>query len=166
MAAGRFAALCAAAAPGAAWRCSDATDPDAKCEHGECVHNQCSCSPRYAKSGNQACDACAAGYKDYPHVSAGPPPAATSKKPQYFAIGDSITIGQFPYVQKDLGGVAESTLVTRNAGPAPEGQKCISVWLGPDLSRWDVISYNFGAWDTARQAGMQNGGTPLPKYVD
>jgi hypothetical protein len=38
------------------------------------------------------------------------------------------------------------------------------VWIGSNLDRWDVISFNFGAWDTARQTSGA-GGTPLPEYT-
>ena len=55
-------------------------------------------------------------------------------------------------------------MVTRNAGPTGEGVKCKKVWVGSDLDHWDVISFNFDAWDTARQASGA-GGTPLSEYI-
>ena len=95
----------------------------------------------------------------------GPPNPPNTSLPQYLAIGDSITYGQFPFIKADLEGTAEAHLVTRNAGPTGEGVKCVKVWVGSDLDRWDVISFNFGAWDTARQQSGA-GGTSLPKYTD
>ena len=94
----------------------------------------------------------------------GPPSPPNSSLPQYLAIGDSITYGQFPFIKADLEGTCEAHLVTRNAGPTEEGVKCKEVWVGSDLDRWDVISFNFGAWDTARQTSGA-GGTPLPEYA-
>lgn len=99
------------------------------------------------------------------HTCGGPPTPPNSSLPQYLAIGDSITYGQFKYLYSDLKDMAEAHLVTRNVGPTGEGRKCIDIWVGEDLERWDVISYNFGAWDTARQPSGA-GGTPLPTYVD
>lgn len=95
----------------------------------------------------------------------GPPSAPNGSLPQYLAIGDSITWGMFPHLKEDLASVADSHLVSKNAGPTGEGVQCVDVWVGEDLNRWDVISYNFGAWDTARQPSGA-GGTPLTKYID
>lgn len=94
----------------------------------------------------------------------GPPTARNTSLPQFLAIGDSITYGWFPHARAFLENIVESHLVTRNAGPTSEGCKCIDIWLGPDLERWDIITFNFGAWDTARQKSGA-GGTPLPKYI-
>jgi len=96
-----------------------------------------------------------------------PAPAckAESKLFQHLSIGDSITDGTFPFLKTDLHGVAASFLIGRNGGPTGEGVKCIKTWID-DPTRWDIITYNFGAWDTARQPGMKTGGTPLPQYIE
>jgi hypothetical protein len=69
-----------------------------------------------------------------------------SHMPQHLLIGDSITDGQFPFVKTMLNATLDSHLIPINGGDTGEGQTCASVWA-QDLERWDIISYNFGAWD-------------------
>ena len=59
---------------------------------------------------------------------------------------DSITDGQFPFFKQYLNTTVDSHLIPINGGDTGEGVTCASVWA-QDLDRWDVVSYNFGAWD-------------------
>ena len=73
-------------------------------------------------------------------------PTNHSSLPQHLLIGDSITDGQYPFIRASLNTTLDSHLIPINGGDTGEGQACASVWA-QDFSRWDVISYNFGAWD-------------------
>lgn len=71
--------------------------------------------------------------------------ASLQHKPRVLIIGDSISIGYTPYVQRALAGQAE---VVHNAGNAQDtvnGLKNLESWLAD--GKWDVISFNFGLWD-------------------
>ena len=69
-----------------------------------------------------------------------------SSLPQHLLIGDSITDGQFPFVRDLLNTTLDSHLIPINGGDTGQGQTCASAWA-QDFVRWDVVSYNFGAWD-------------------
>ena len=45
-----------------------------------------------------------------------------------------------------LNTTVDSHLIPINGGDTHEGVACASVWA-QDLERWDVVSFNFGAWD-------------------
>lgn len=60
-------------------------------------------------------------------------------------IGDSISIGYFPFVRDALKDMA---IVVHNKGNAQDtqhGLRKIKQWLGEN--RWDVIHFNWGLWD-------------------
>lgn len=79
----------------------------------------------------------------------GPPlPPQNSSLKQYLVIGDSIARGYFPDLKTKLKDVAEAHLNTGFPNSTNDGVNCVSVWVGPDPDRWDVISFNFGANDT------------------
>ncbi len=66
-------------------------------------------------------------------------------KKKVLIIGDSISIGYFPFVQEQLAGKA---LLVHNKGNAQHtgtGLKNINDWLGKE--DWDVIQFNWGLWD-------------------
>lgn len=68
-------------------------------------------------------------------------------KPKVLVIGDSISIGYFPYVKKELSDVA---LLTHNPGNAMytgNGLREIKQWIGKE--KWDIIQFNWGLWDLA-----------------
>lgn len=70
-----------------------------------------------------------------------------SPKPRVLIIGDSISIGYFPFVKAALGAKAD---VFHNAGNAQHtgtGLQKIKTWLGKE--HWDVIQFNWGLWDIA-----------------
>ena len=73
-------------------------------------------------------------------------PTNHSQMRQHLAIGDSITDGQFPFFKLLLNTTVDSHLIPINGGDTGQGVTCASVWA-QDFERWDVISYNFGAWD-------------------
>lgn len=67
-----------------------------------------------------------------------------SEAPKVLIIGDSISIGYFPYVQEQL----TNATVIHNPGNAQHtgtGLKKLNEWLGDE--QWDVIHFNWGLWD-------------------
>lgn len=91
-------------------------------------------------------------------VSAAAPPSAEAEKPlpRVLLLGDSISIGYTPYVQKMMQGEAVVLRPTRNGKRAENcagttnGVKHIDRWLQIDGGRWDVIHFNFGLHDLKR----------------
>ncbi len=65
--------------------------------------------------------------------------------PRVLLIGDSISIGYAPAVNKLLAGKASVHRIPVNGGPTTNGLKNLSVWLGE--GRWDVIHFNWGLHD-------------------
>ena len=99
-------------------------------------------------------------------------PTNRSSMPQHLAIGDSITDGQFPDFKALLNTTVDSHLIPINGGDTGEGVTCAGVWA-QDYERWDVVSYNFGAWDVGssdcnltRNATGQYLDPKLQLYVD
>ena len=76
-------------------------------------------------------------------------PAAEAGKVQYLVVGDSISMGYFPTLQKQLAATHQSVHAPGNNDNANWGSRCIKGWLGPDPARWDVITMNWGAHDLA-----------------
>lgn len=69
----------------------------------------------------------------------------TSPKPRVLIIGDSISIGYFPYVKECL---ENEAIVIHNKGNAQNtgtGLEKLQGWLGDE--KWDVIQFNWGLWD-------------------
>ncbi|AKQ46163.1 signal peptide protein [Rufibacter radiotolerans] len=67
------------------------------------------------------------------------------RKKNVLVIGDSISIGYFPFVQQ---GLADKAVLVHNKGNAQHtgtGLKKIHEWLGQE--KWDVIQFNWGLWD-------------------
>lgn len=87
-------------------------------------------------------------------------------KPQILIIGDSISIGYFPYVKSRLSGTATVVHNTGNAQSTYNGLKKIHGWLGE--RDWDVIQFNWGLWDMAyrksEHAGKRKLTTTLEDY--
>ncbi len=68
-------------------------------------------------------------------------------KPKVLIIGDSISIGYFPFVKEALKDKAD---VTHNAGNAQATEKGLTElykWLSS--GHWDIIQFNWGLWDIA-----------------
>jgi lysophospholipase L1-like esterase len=65
--------------------------------------------------------------------------------PRVLIIGDSISIGYTPDLQKKLIGKANVHRVPVNAGPTTRGVEQLDQWLGDQ--HWDVIHFNFGLHD-------------------
>ncbi len=67
------------------------------------------------------------------------------KEPRILIVGDSISIGYTPFVEKHFSGKA---IVAHNPGNAQHtgtGLEKIEEWLGEE--HWDVIQFNWGLWD-------------------
>lgn len=83
--------------------------------------------------------------------SAYPSPVAGMK--QYLMLGDSISggiHGSQGFVQNlTSNGVQTVHLNHINGANVWWGAHCLDEWLGPDPSRWDIISFNFGLHDLA-----------------
>lgn len=60
-------------------------------------------------------------------------------------IGDSISIGYFPFVKEALADNAEVFHNKGNAQHTGTGLKKINEWLGQE--KWDIIIFNWGLWD-------------------
>jgi lysophospholipase L1-like esterase len=65
--------------------------------------------------------------------------------PKVLILGDSISIGYTPVVQKQLAGTADVSRSKANCGETRMGLAGIDGWLGE--GRWDVIHFNWGLWD-------------------
>ncbi|HEX5552003.1 MAG TPA: SGNH/GDSL hydrolase family protein [Chitinophagaceae bacterium] len=76
-------------------------------------------------------------------------------KPKILIIGDSISIGYFPYVKEALSNVAILEHNPGNGKYTRNGLTKIHQWLGNE--QWDVIQFNWGLWDLAyRQPTAKN----------
>lgn len=71
----------------------------------------------------------------------------STPKPKVLIIGDSISIGYFPYVKKELSDVAVLVHNEGNAKYTGNGLNNIHRWVGN--THWDVIQFNWGLWDLA-----------------
>lgn len=71
--------------------------------------------------------------------------AAGESLPKVLILGDSISIGYTPVVQKELAGKADVSRPKANCGETRMGLAGIDAWLGD--GRWDVIHFNWGLWD-------------------
>lgn len=75
--------------------------------------------------------------------------------PRVLLLGDSISIGYTPYVQKMLEGDAVVIRPTRGQRPencagTTNGVQHVDRWLKIDGGHWDVIHFNFGLHDLKR----------------
>lgn len=71
--------------------------------------------------------------------------AFTTEKPKILIIGDSISIGYTPFVEKQL---ADKASIAHNPGNAQHtgtGLEKIDIWL--DNEKWDIVQFNWGLWD-------------------
>ncbi len=87
--------------------------------------------------------------------------AQKKELPNVLLLGDSISIGYTPFVQKVLKNEAKVVRPMQKDGKRPEncaytanGVKRIDAWLGD--TKWDVIHFNFGLHD------LKYIGQPLP----
>ena len=66
-------------------------------------------------------------------------------KKKVLIIGDSISIGYFPFVKEQLAACADVVHNKGNAQHTRTGLKNIDEWIGDE--KWDVIQFNWGLWD-------------------
>ena len=66
-------------------------------------------------------------------------------KSNILIVGDSISIGYTPYVQKNLADLAEVIHNPGNAEHTGTGVDSIVTWVGN--KDWDIILFNWGLWD-------------------
>ena len=73
--------------------------------------------------------------------------STSTKIPNILLIGDSISIGYYPWLKKDLSNTANIYHNDGNAQSTTKGVKYVDDWLqGKD---YDVILFNWGLWDLA-----------------
>ncbi|HEY0669239.1 MAG TPA: SGNH/GDSL hydrolase family protein [Sphingobacteriaceae bacterium] len=84
-----------------------------------------------------------------------------TSKPKVLIIGDSISIGYFPFVKEALKENAEIYHNTGNARFSQYGLEKINTWLGKE--HWDVIQFNWGLWDIAYRTTANKGTGALDK---
>ncbi|QDT64446.1 SGNH/GDSL hydrolase family protein [Calycomorphotria hydatis] len=99
--------------------------------------------------------------------------------PNVLLIGDSISIGYTPTVQKELKGTANVLRIPANGASTKQGLENIDFWLGD--KHWDVIHFNWGLHDMKhidakgrmvpvskgeRQTTLEEYRTNLTKLVD
>jgi len=73
-------------------------------------------------------------------------PSKANSLPRVLIIGDSISIGYTDPVRSNLAGSADVFRPAVNCQHTGYGLAQIKTWLG--TSKWDVIHFNFGIWDT------------------
>jgi hypothetical protein len=82
---------------------------------------------------------------DPAHAAKRGQPADDPKLPRVLIIGDSISMGYTPEVQKLLAGKANVHRIPTNGGPTTKGLENLNTWLGDE--NWDVIHFNWGLHD-------------------
>lgn len=78
--------------------------------------------------------------------------------PRVLILGDSISLGYTPFVQKKLAGVANVSRPKCNCGPSQfylRNNTLMRSWLNG--GKWDVIHVNFGIWDNHYIKGPTDG---------
>lgn len=77
----------------------------------------------------------------------------TTTNPQMLVIGDSISLGFFPFLSKLMPNWeivhAPSFSGSENNDNANWGNRCAHGWLGPNSTSWDAVVINFGLHDLA-----------------
>lgn len=68
-------------------------------------------------------------------------------KPKILIIGDSISIGYFPFVKEALKEKADLVHNKGNAQHTGTGLENIDAWLGD--THWDIIQFNWSLWNLA-----------------
>ncbi len=71
---------------------------------------------------------------------------ASDRLPTVLIVGDSISIGYTEAVRNLLKGKAKVSRPPTNCGTSGKGVGYIKKWMGD--TKWDVIHFNFGIWDT------------------
>ena len=74
--------------------------------------------------------------------------ATTAFKPmkaKILIIGDSISLGYMPFVQKNLETIAEVSHNPGNGKHTGNGIANVEAWIGE--TDWNIISFNWGLWD-------------------
>jgi lysophospholipase L1-like esterase len=70
--------------------------------------------------------------------------------PRVLIVGDSISIGYTPFVEKQLAGKATIAHNAANAGTTGNGVFMMDSWLDAKQGKWDVVHFNFGLHDLKR----------------
>jgi len=76
--------------------------------------------------------------------------------PRVLIIGDSISIGYTPFVDKQFAGKATVAHSPANAGTSGNGVFMMDGWLNDKQGKWDVIHFNFGLHDLKRMSDGQH----------
>ena len=67
------------------------------------------------------------------------------EKPKILIVGDSISLGYTPFVQKNLKNIADVSHNQGNARDTGTGLENIEAWIANN--KWDIIQFNWGLWD-------------------
>ena len=72
---------------------------------------------------------------------------------QYLVIGDSVSGIYWMALNQTLTNSSnvQAYAAPTNCGDSRNGAECIQEWVGADMMRWDIITYNFGMWDINRE---------------
>jgi acyl-CoA thioesterase-1 len=81
--------------------------------------------------------------------------AGAQSLPRVLIVGDSISIGYTPFVEKQLAGKAVVAHNPANAGTSGNGVFMMDSWLDAKQGKWDVIHFNFGLHDLKRMSDGQ-----------
>ncbi len=71
--------------------------------------------------------------------------AFTPRQPNVLIIGDSISIGYTPFVEKQFSRQATVVHNQGNAQHTGTGLEKVDEWLGAE--QWDIVQFNWGLWD-------------------
>lgn len=71
--------------------------------------------------------------------------AFTPRQPNVLIIGDSISIGYTPFVEKQFSRQATVVHNQGNAQHTGNGLEKVDEWLGAE--QWDIVQFNWGLWD-------------------
>jgi len=77
-------------------------------------------------------------------------------------VGDSISIGYTPVVQKLLADAASVVRINENGGPTSNGIEKIDRWIG--TAPWAVVHFNFGLHDIKLMPPDNKHQVPLGQY--
>lgn len=125
--------------------CTPLTSPLWSCQAVHAPATPANNCHMHALQGNQTCGC------TVQHCQSGPAvPVNKSATVQYLSIGDSISLGMQPDLERLVGAAGwELTHNPGNAANTNYGAHCLDGWLQTASRRYDIISFQFGLHDIA-----------------